>query len=154
MILKLKTGGVTIEILNLGNACLVENHLDQPHVLISLVDRDPSARPRANGQTVATMLFVIYDVDASENYEYAFNKQRSDMLARFVLGAYKNGVKYFRINCMAGMSRSAAVGVAIAEYFEDHEAAAEIWNQKTPQRTIFSTFLNSLVNIEAYDKSL
>ena len=127
-----------------GSYNFIKNEISEPHIIISLCDREQIFAPIVSEKTVITAALWIGDIDVDEDNPSAFNEQRSSVLANMISDVYDSGVRYFRIHCMAGMSRSAGIAAALLRYFGEIEEEKKVWEQKTPQKTMYELFLKSL----------
>lgn len=127
-----------------------ENYrFDAPHVCISV--RDPGSE-KASLYPNLTRLDALYlefdDIDIP--VDSAFGRDPvlfSEQNARDVLGFYRQYVEKvdgFIINCEAGISRSAAIGAALARITGYDDAL--FFKKFHPNRLVYRTLLNKFYN--------
>ncbi len=108
----------------------------KPHAMISVIPAMGSFPLLKNTHTQG-VLFTPFEDDES-----SFTQEHADQIIDFVTAQRSNGVSLFLVNCLAGVSRSAAVCAALSKFYKDDDA--KYFRTKRPNMHVYRTLLNRL----------
>lgn len=131
------------------------DNFDVPTIIISIRsigDTPPKKLFLHSNPQVKDFITLAFD-DVLIYYQgyYPISEQQARKIARFVM-RYKDSVEQIVVHCDAGISRSAGVAAAIAQYLNGNDDDFFIRSPYQPNMTCYSTVLFALYLAETEEE--